>query len=193
MGDSHAEHLFIGLAEAMPDKNVVFYSKPGMPLMSDGEFATVFDVVLQPHHYGTVVLAANWAPKVKKGALSQFEQDLDHTVARLLVAGKKVYVLSDVPQFAFDPQRCKYQRPLSGEVKCEISRQEAQQQLDTYWGAVMQVQKKHPSLRVMNLTDLFCTLETCEMAKQGVLHYRDNNHLNITGSQYLGSRIFENL
>jgi len=177
----------------MPDKNVVFYSKPGMPLMSDGEFATVFDVVMQPNNYGTVVLMANWAPKVKKGALSQFEQDLDHTVGRLLAAGKKVYVLSDVPQFAFDPQKCKYQRPLSGEVKCEMSRQEAQQQLDTYWGAVMQVPKKHSSLRVMNLTDWFCTSETCEMAKQGVLHYRDNNHLNIPGSQYLGLRIFENL
>lgn len=193
VGDSHAEHLFIGLAQSMPDKNVVFYSKPSMPLIRDDEFATVFDVVMQPNNYGTVVLMANWAPKVKKGALSQFEQDLDHTVGRLLAAGKKVYVLSDVPQFAFDPQKCKYQRPLSGEVKCEMSRQEAQQQLDTYWGAVMQVQKKHPSLRVMNLTDLFCTSETCEMAKQGVLHYRDNNHLNISGSQYLGFRIFENL
>ncbi len=193
VGDSHAEHLFIGLAEAMPDKNVVFYSKPSMPLLSDAQFATVFDVVIQPNNYGTVVLTANWRPKIKNGTLSQFEQDLDHTVGRLLAAGKKVYVLSDVPQFAFDPQKCKYQRPLSGEVTCEMPRQEVQQQLNTYWGAVTRVQKKHPSLRVMDLTDLFCTSEACQMAREGVLHYRDNNHLNIPGSQYLGFKIFENL
>jgi SGNH domain (fused to AT3 domains) len=193
VGDSHAEHLFIGLAEAMPDKNVVFYSKPGMPLMAEREFATVFDLVMQTNNYSTVVLAANWAPKIKKDSLHLFEKDLGDTVSKLLTAGKKVYVLSDVPQFAFDPQKCKYQRPLSGGVKCEMPRQEAELQLNKYWDVVKQTQKKYPSLQVIELTNLFCTSEICQMANQGVLLYRDNNHLNIRGSRYVGLDISNSL
>jgi hypothetical protein len=139
------------------------------------------------------VLTANWASKIKNSSLSVFEKNLDNTVGQLLAGGKTVYVLSDVPQFAFDPQKCKYQRPLSGGVKCEMPRQEAQQQLNTYWDVVTRVQNKHPSLRMIDLTNLFCTSETCQMANQGMLYYRDNNHLNIPGSQYVGFKIFANL
>ena len=38
----------------------------------------------------------------------------------------------------------------------------------------------------------FCQNGFCSMAKNGKLFYRDNHHLNINGSKYLGRKIVEN-
>lgn len=192
IGDSHAEHLFIGLAQALPGKNVVFYSKPALPLMSEPEFTTVFDVIQTSKNYSSVVLAANWAPKLKGYDRELFEMNLEKTVNALLVANKQVYLLSDIPQFHFDPQRCKYQRPFTGDVKCDMPYDLAQAQWSEYGAAMAAVQQKHPSVRVLDLNPLFCAEGRCSMAREKQLFYRDNNHLNIGGSQYLGLSIVDN-
>jgi hypothetical protein len=109
----------------------------------------------------------------------------------LVQAGKDVYLLSDIPQFQFDPQKCKYLRPLSDGVKCEMPRTIAQQQLTVYWAAIQEVQQNNPAMHVINLTDSICNSDVCKMASQGLLYYRDNNHLNVAGSQYVGRQIWD--
>lgn len=193
IGDSHAEHLFTGLAQALPQKNVVFYSRPALPLMSEPEFNTVFDVVLKSKNYAAVVLTANWAPKLKGYDKTTFVVNLEKTIDALLAANKQVYLLSDIPQFGFDSQRCKYQRPFSGDVKCDMSRDVVQRQWKEYAAAWDAIQEKYPSVRVLDLSAAFCTLEVCSMVREKQLLYRDNNHLNILGSQYLGLNIVSNL
>lgn len=193
IGDSHAEHLFIGLAQALPDKNVVFYSKPAMPLTSEPEFNTVFDVVTKSSNYSAVVLVANWAPKLKGHEKAVFEVNLENTITSLLKANKSVYLLSDIPQYGFDPQRCKYLRPFSNGVKCEMPRTTAQAQWAEYGAAMVALQKKYPSVRILDLNLAFCTADVCSMAQEKQLYYRDNNHLNILGSKYLGLHIVDNL
>ncbi|NBS95101.1 MAG: acyltransferase [Betaproteobacteria bacterium] len=189
VGDSHAEHLFIGLAEAMPDANVAYYSKPALPLLGEAEFSTIFEVIAREKNYKTIVLTANWAPKVRPVSPEKFATDLNATVRTLLQAGKDVYLLSDIPQFQFDPQKCKYLRPLSDGVKCEMPRTIAQQQLAVYWSVIQDVQQKNPAMHSMDLTDFLCNPDVCNMASQGLLYYRDNNHLNMAGSRYVGRQI----
>jgi hypothetical protein len=46
LGDSHAEHLFLGLAQSMPNKNIAFYIKGERPLLSRPEFSEVFRELL---------------------------------------------------------------------------------------------------------------------------------------------------
>lgn len=60
IGDSHAEHLFLGLASAMPDKNIVFYIRNGPPFMSNDEFSKIYEFVLKDESIKTVVLTAYW-------------------------------------------------------------------------------------------------------------------------------------
>ena len=189
VGDSHAEHLFIGLAEAMPDANVVYYSKPALPLLGEAEFRTVFEVIAREKNYKTIVLTANWTPKVRPLSPGKFATDLNATVGRLVQAGKDVYLLSDIPQFPFDPQKCKYLRPLSDGVKCEMPRTIAQQQLAVYWAAIQEVQQNNPAMHIIDLTNSLCNSDICTMASQGLLYYRDNNHLNVAGSRYVGRQI----
>lgn len=192
IGDSHAEHLFIGMAQALPEKNMVFYSKPSLPLMSEPEFDAVFDVILKSKNYSAIVLAANWTPKLKEYDKKLFAVNLENTVEALLSANKQVYLLSDIPQFGFDPQRCKYRRPLSADVKCDMPQNVAREQWEQYGNVMIAVQKKYPLVQILDLNHSFCTEGGCSMAREKQLLYRDNNHLNVLGSQYLGLSIAHN-
>jgi len=44
IGDSHAEQLFLGLAEALPNQNVTYYFKMTTPIVSDLEFSPIFNM-----------------------------------------------------------------------------------------------------------------------------------------------------
>ena len=47
LGDSHAEHLFIGLAEAEENLNVAFYISDSVPLIDNPKFEGFFDEILE--------------------------------------------------------------------------------------------------------------------------------------------------
>ncbi len=47
----------------------------------------------------------------------------------------------------------------------------------------------HPEVGWIDLSSFMCNEMTCSMAPHGQLLYRDNNHLNILGSQYVGAQI----
>lgn len=63
IGDSHAEHLFIGLAEALPRKNIAFYIKSSLPYVSNKDYEIIFNYVLEDKKITTVILSAYWVGK----------------------------------------------------------------------------------------------------------------------------------
>jgi hypothetical protein len=115
--------------------------------------------------------------------------DLDTTVKSLQAAGKQVYVMPDLPQFDFDPQRCKFQRPLTQSTRCDepVARYIAQQQ--AYMPALQAVVRMNPRAQLIDVSSWMCGPDVCSMAREGQVLYRDNNHLNILGSQYVGAQI----
>lgn len=60
IGDSHAEHLFIGLAEALPSKNIAYYLKTGYPFLENKEYTEIFDYVLKSQSIKKVILTMAW-------------------------------------------------------------------------------------------------------------------------------------
>ena len=190
LGDSHAEHLFLGLATSLPQLNVAFYVKGALPSLNGPEFKTILSHVLPDKHIQKVVLAGMWsghASEVKQSA--GLENALGPLIDALEQAGKKVYLIDDIPQFSFDPQRCKFQRPLTQSTKCDAPIAEFQAQRQSYLGDWMQVIKRHPEVAWVDLSRLMCNDQTCGMARDGQVLYRDNNHLNIPGSLYIGKHI----
>lgn len=90
VGDSHAEHLFIGLAEALPDKNVVFYIRDSPPFLYNKDFAKVFKEIISNKSIHTVIYSMMWQYRQKQlPAGANLEQDLAKTVDALMAAGKK--------------------------------------------------------------------------------------------------------
>ena len=188
IGDSHAEHLFPGLAANLSDRNVVFYGKSGLPFLNNKDFDQIFEIVMGDANIKVVVMAANWGEKLKNYPVGRWKQELGDTVTNLSHAGKLVYIVDDVPAFSFMPDRCKYDGRLSIENKCVESDRQANL---TYLPAFKALVEKTESAEVnlIRIYDLFCNAGSCSMARDGVLLYRDEHHLNFFGSQLAGASI----
>ncbi|CAN1485963.1 COG1835 Predicted acyltransferases [Burkholderiaceae bacterium] len=190
LGDSHAEHLFLGLAEKLPHVNVGFYVKGTLPFLSKKEFDLIFDKVLKSKDIKQVVISAMWANRmneVQPG--SSLAIELNQTIKALQASGKQVYLSDDIPQFEFDPQRCKFQRPLTQSTKCDESIHGYKEKRNKYGADLAQVYLDNEALEKIELSSLMCNDTSCSMARNGQVLYRDNNHLNIPGSQYVGAQI----
>ena len=188
IGDSHAEHLFPGLAANLSDKNVVFYGKRGLPFLNNKDFDQIFETVLGDANIKVVVMAANWGEKLKNYPTGKWEQELSYTVAKLTNSGKLVYIVNDVPAFSFMPNRCKYEGRLSIENKCV----ETDMQINSIYLPAFEtlVKKMEPAgVDLIKINELFCNAGYCSMARGGALLYRDEHHLNLFGSQLAGASI----
>jgi hypothetical protein len=185
-GDSHAEHLFVGLAEAAPNKNVL-YSVPG-PLPG-GDLATrdmtrMVDYIASQPSIGTVILNLGWS---KRGVQ---EDDLLNTLEILTATGKTVFTTDDVPKYEFDAMDCKYRlAPVLPFARCTEERALFEKQYATYSDQLRDTVGKVPGAHLLNTAGYFCDTYLCSMNEGEILLYRDNNHLNDSGSRFLVNRM----
>lgn len=192
IGDSHAEHLFIGVAEALPEKNVAFYIKGSPPFLDNPEFKNIYRAVIESQSIKTVILTMHWMARYGEVPKeSTLDGELIKAVDALSAAGKKVYLTDDVPVFPFDPEKCKGRRRFSNNSICKMPRVVAKSQEDTYRAALMKVVESRPSVRLLPLTEYICDELSCSMTKGDAVLYRDHNHLNIIGSALVGRKLIE--
>ena len=184
LGDSHAEHLFPGLAARMPGSNVVFYIKGSMPTLDNIEYERILKVLLTDKHIASVLITTHWPQKIKESP--NWKADLIRLIAALRMSGKRVYLIDDVPSFSFFPSKCKYVGRLFAENKCT----ESDRLHDVgYKQTLNEIAAEFDDVEVINIYPLFCDSGICSMAKNGVLLYRDDNHLNVSGSLFVADAI----
>jgi len=189
IGDSHAEHLFIGLAEGLIDKNIVYYTKGSLPYIGNKEYDNIFNYVINDEDIKTVIISAAWLGRIREIPQgSDFKNELDKTVKTLVNANKKVYLVEDVPKFSFDPKKCQYARKFSSDNFC-IEDKKSYYNKGNVFSSLESVAKDNKNTKYLKVADYFCDNTVCKMAEDGVLFYRDFNHLNINGSIYLGRKI----
>ena len=191
IGDSHAQHLFPGLSDELAETNVVIYSKGGLPLLNNNEFNKIFKYLIDDPNIDTVIMAANWGDKIKIDSVANVESNLVMTVAALIAAKKTVYLVDDVPKFLFEPNRCKYVGRLLQENGCTQNISLFNQQSQPFWSIQKSIAEKIKNVKIIRTGDYFCDKEFCSMAKDGLLFYRDNNHLNVSGSQFLWRNVLQ--
>lgn len=192
LGDSHAEQLFIGVAENLPNLNVAFYVKGALPTLDNSEFSDIFESILNSESVLNVIVTANWDAKLKDPiALNQLMASLDKTVKVLINNGKNVYLMPDLPQYEFDPQRCKFKRPFSSGQQCDQDLSQYKLKLDMYMPILTRVAEANPQLKFIKIEDILCSNERCSMVRNVDILYRDNNHLNIPGSKFVGGYIVD--
>jgi len=192
VGDSHAEHLFYGLAKALPNEEIVYYTG-GMPVESSSpEMAEILRHVEETSSIKIVVISARW---IVKGVP---EGELRATIQLLKSAGKTVVITNEIPQTPSSPDSCKSSAFLFDDRSCswiEDDREEIRRINST----LQRIADDSGSFLV-DTYSLFCELEYCSMvasnsANEGdqVLLYRDNNHLNLLGSVFVAERVVEAL
>ncbi len=194
VGDSHAEHLLLGMAQALPQLNIAVYPRSELPFVNSAEYTEIFESLLADRELKYVLLTSMWAvAPLSSDERAAFDTHLSATVQLLVGAGKQVFLTTDTPKFGFDPQRCKFQHPLTGRFGCEESNESFLQVLASYEPLLLKQERIHQQVKVLRLDELFCDAAACRMASDGRMMFRDNNHVNIWGSQMAGSTLAQQL
>lgn len=184
VGDSHAEQLFVGLAERYPHINFVYFID-GIPIEETSvRMAQILDYVSTQPEIKVVLATAFW--RVGGVPAREFET----TLRKLDVAGKKIFITNDVPDFSFDPAQCKFSASLlNNRAICDSIPEGFVDGGPTWNEALLSLQRSVPNVTLIDTYSHFCDSMKCSMAKGGYLLYRDSNHLNLNGSRYLANVI----
>ena len=191
VGDSHAEHLFLGMAEALPNKNIVFYIKGSSPFIDNPEFKNIFDSIIAGKSIKKVILTQHWLVRLSAvPANSSLDNELIKVIDKLANAGIDVYLVDDVPAFPFTPDKCKGKRWLSTkDTTCVMGADELRKQSVSYIESLNTVVRNRPNVKILEVGKYFCDANICSMTKGEDILYRDNNHLNLNGSRYVGRHL----
>ena len=184
IGDSHAGHLFLGLAEAMPKNNIAFYVKTSIPYIKNTRFSTIYKHVIPSKTIKIVILTMSWIDKINEIS----ENKILETADAILNSGKEVYLTDDIPTFPFNAERCRgsrwpsFSKPICTARKATINNELVISMLQS-------IIKKDPRIKLIYTQKHLCNEIDCSMVKNDQLLYRDTNHLNINGSKYIGAII----
>ncbi|MDR7305273.1 acyltransferase family protein [Rhodoferax saidenbachensis] len=184
LGDSHAEHLFPGLAQQHAETTLAYTTREGLPLISNQGFTEVFQAIRADYSVKGVLLSAHWASKLQGMDSQAFYADLQATLAFFTSQGKVVYLLDDVPIFPFNAERCAYADRIFISNMCTA---DVGAVTHTPWALSKVVEA--PLVTYFNLEKYLCGKDDCRMALEGQLLYRDRNHLNINGSRYIAQAL----
>lgn len=180
LGDSHAEHLFPGLAEQHSKIVLAYTTREGLPLISNPGFKDVFQAIGSDSSVKGVLLSAHWASKLQGVDSRSFFADLQDTLDFFIGHGKRVYLLDDVPIFPFNAERCAYADRGFISNMCVASIGSV-----TRTPLLFADNITNPLVTYLSLEKYLCSEEECLMARDGQLFYRDRNHLNVNGSRYI--------
>jgi peptidoglycan/LPS O-acetylase OafA/YrhL len=185
IGDSHAEALFIGLADSLAAENVVYYIVDDAPVTTDANFARIVKRVAASHSIRTVVVSAFWHSRGVQGA------ELLTTLETLSTPENTIFVTDDVPFFSFAPFECKYRQALFLRGDCSTDAGQFRRDYALYYPELLATIQQVPRAHVLNTARYFCGKTTCDMDRAGQLLYRDADHLNINGSRFLARQILD--
>jgi hypothetical protein len=192
IGDSHSQALHIGLAESLPDTNILLHMTLDLPYIDNEAHKDIFKSVIDDPNIKVVILAAYWRARLGKSPnILDFKNRLVKTIGVLTAANKVVYIADDAPNFSFDPIKCKYSRKFSGGVSCIEDRAYFYEQQKVYLPTLQSIVEANSNVKLLEIADYFCDASVCSMESNGLLYYRDNNHLNLNGSKYLGKKLTE--
>ncbi len=191
IGDSHAEQLFPGLAEALPPLNVAEYIGRDAPITGGRGYDTFFSHVLATPSIKYVILATFWHMHVlEMPEGSSEDREILSVIDTLTRAGKMVYVSDDAPAFPFDAHTCKRYRWF-GWKRCEVDSDTELKRNGSELAALSKAIEGRTDVRMLAIRRYFCDNAICSMIKNGRILYRDDHHINIEGSLMVGRKLVE--
>jgi peptidoglycan/LPS O-acetylase OafA/YrhL len=189
IGDSHAEHLFAGVAGGLPDSVVAIYLQDAVPFRSDPKMQAIYAELARNAQLEAVVFAMHWPRRfVEFDDPVAFRAELEDTLGYLKSLGVSVIVVGDLPWFASEPPPCKYEVVAQNQRYCTVERSDAREEQRVY-GPILAEVTGALDIPLVPVRDLLCDGDACSMVRDGVILMRDSNHLNITGAELVGSRV----
>jgi peptidoglycan/LPS O-acetylase OafA/YrhL len=203
VGDSHAQHLYVGLA--------AYYAKRGEDVLSlttsgcsiepphaercERMYRKAFDTIAHLPSVKTVVLS-ELVPFMRRDDRPTWGPELRKLAQRLTSEGKRVVYVLDVPALDFDPRLACQRRPLTIgstaelEARCATPRASYEQEVPDFRARAAAAFSDLPGVTVFDLAARLCDERTCHAMVDGVPLYRDQTHINVLGSRYV-SRFYD--
>lgn len=184
IGDSHSEHLFPGISKAFPDMNVVYFDTLGLPIFGLDQSDRILKYVSNSQTIKLVIFSAYWSAR---GAP---QEKLGVSIDYISRSGKEVLITDDVPTYSMDPYYCKF--PPFGNARdslCEEPKFFSSRDFNDYKDDLQKIVSSRKGVLFVSTFNDFCGSRTCSMVKDGILLFRDSNHLNLEGSWFVASQI----
>lgn len=182
LGDSHAEHLFLGLAEAFPSKNIVYYILGENPYFQNESFRSIFTTLMSSDSPQKIFLTMHYVERAKTS--DDLFAGFEETIRELQSVGHEVVLIGDIPRYDIHPEEC-VNKVVAMKNLCSISKAEALEQANSYHDTLNELSSNF-SIDYHPISEPLCTENQCSMFLGTNILYRDNDHLNITGSILIG-------
>ncbi len=189
IGDSHAEHVFTGIADSLPEDVVAIYWQSVVPFRSDPKMQAIYAELARNTRLQAVVFAMHWPRRfVEFDDPVAFRAELEDTLGYLKSLGVSVVVVGDLPWFASEPPPCKYEVVAQNQRYCTVQREDAREAQRVYRPILAEVTGAL-GIPLVPVRDVLCDGDACSMVRDEVILMRDSNHLNVTGAELVGSRV----
>jgi peptidoglycan/LPS O-acetylase OafA/YrhL len=131
------------------------------------------------------------ADPANKAASQVYERELRSTIARFRAAKKKVILVLDYPDVAFDPHSCLARPSTVAPVRkvCAADQSEVDARMGPYRRLMYNLLGSLPGLFYIDVTPVFCDGTNCWAKKGDLLLYRNRDHLSHDGSLYFAARV----
>lgn len=153
---------------------------------------STLDALIEDKSIHDVIMLAYYKQYMNDGG-SEFKAGLSASVKKLIAAGKAVYVVGPWPTYSYGVPEA---LGLAGDGFHSFSTFDVSKDhfLFENQGVYDFLQKNLVPLgaKLINAGDVFCGDKNCEVARNGIPLYFDNNHLNLVGAGLVAERYISN-
>ena len=185
VGDSHAEHLYLGVKNQRDDMNVAYVYLPNWPYDTSENSQLTFDAIADSESISSVIINSRWDDE---GASSP---ELSRVLEQLVASGTSTFVADDGPTFSFHAEECQYDRIVGPNPRCEESSASFEARYAAYRSALEAQVAAAPGTSFLETSSGFCSRGVCSMTQGDVLMFADHGHLNEVGSERVIGHLLE--
>ena len=185
LGDSHAEHLYPGFVSAWKNKKITYFTAGESLSIKTKDFKGVLNTLEKtpPSH----IFVSQHFQFRSKNKDRLYEEFVD-VISFLKHSGHTVTLLTDVPWYKLHAANCVFTSDRKISRQCKIPMRKALAQEKLYLPTLQEIAYK-TKVQLINVKAPLCTETECSMSKQNEIMYRDNNHLNLIGSNIIAQHI----
>jgi len=127
--------------------------------------------------YASSLLDAEGRAIAPESAAEVWAAGVRRTLSRLQATGAPVFIVRDTPNPGVDIPRCV---DLKGAPACSFSRAQKGRWDDVLFVPEAREAARFERVAIVDLTDAVCPSEACSVVQDGVIKFRDSNHLTAT-------------
>lgn len=181
VGDSHAAHFFVGLAEMFPESTVVFVGIRPEEYLDPESLNTYAEFLQSSGMSVTLIFSYRWEGYEVVPDFSPLARELESSGNLRLAA------FTGLPTFPMDPAHCKNGYGIfSVNPDCAFEPNQRKKIQDEIIEELLSIQSSKDSrLVIVDTFSTVCSAKECSMDSAGTVLFADHHHLNLEGSRFI--------